>query len=596
MKKNFLGVILLAFSAIFLLSVQAQNFTNAMGIDHEDVLIGFKEFPGKSEKALVEKAGGKIKYSYHLVPVIAASVPANAIRGLKHNPHVTYVEPDGDVFAVNLANSWGVDRIDAEKIWDAPNPNKGAGVSVAILDTGIDMDHPDLAVNVSGGINFVRIRGKVDPAAWDDDHGHGTHCAGIVGADDDGFGVVGVAPDVSLLGVKVLDKRGGGKESDIIAGIQWAVDNGADIISMSIGGGASSSIHDACDTAYAAGLILVASAGNTNGGNCLFPAAFDSVIAVSATDISDGLASFSAVDSEIELAAPGASIYSTYKDGSYTSMSGTSMACPHVAGVAALVLATPLPYVSPTAVRIQLGNTAEDIGLTVEEMGWGLVDAEYAVEVPSPAFNVIEGSMDKVYYPLGTTQPAIVTIAVIDEYGNPVDGLFAEDFYTVIHSDLNPTPVSRNLFFSNTGIGLYEAEEDISDLPPDQYQFIVSASETGRECYVYPFIVREASGGILSTEILTDKEVYKLGEWVYVTVTARDGNDDPVVNADVRCEFYAPGSMGTRQDSVSDSNGEAHFKFKTKRPDGPGTYTIIARAYMDGYLSEWSEKYITVIQ
>jgi subtilisin len=594
MRKKFLLSFLLVLSVILVLGGFTKPIAQAQGVGHEDVLIGFKKFPGKSEEAHVMNAGGKIKFTYHLVPVIAASVPAAAIPGLKHNPNIAYVEEDGDVFAVNLDNSWGVDRIDADEVWDGPPINKGAGVYVAILDTGIDMDHADLAVNVVDGINFVRSKGKVDPEAWDDDNGHGSHCAGIVAAEDDGFGVVGVAPDVSLFGVKVLDKRGRGKESDIIAGIEWAVDNNADIISMSIGGGSSSSSHDACDTAYAAGLILVASAGNTNGGDCLFPAAFESVIAVSATDKYDALASFSAVDSEIELAAPGASIFSTYMDGGYTSMSGTSMSCPHVAGVAALVLATHLPYVSPAAVRIQIGNTAEPIGLTPEEGGWGLVDAQAAVAVPWPALNVIEGSMDNVYYPRWTTQPAIVTIVVIDEYGSPVDGLSQEDFYTRIRSDLNPTPVERALFFSNPGGGIYVAEEDISDLPPDQYQFIVSASETGRTCYVNPFIIQEASGGTLSTEITTNKEIYTIGEWVYVTVTVKDGNGDTVANADVRCEFYPPGSYGYRDDKVSDANGEAHFKFKIKKPDGTGTYMITAGAYMDGYISGWSEKYITV--
>jgi subtilisin len=593
MRKKILCVFILVFSVIFLLGFYTQDVATAKGVDHEDILVGFKKFPGKSEKALVEKAGGKIKYLYHLVPVIAASVPANAIRGLKHNPHVTYVEPDGDVFAVNLANSWGVDRIDADEVWD--DPNTGAGVKVAIIDTGIDKDHPDLDANVAGGINFVRSKGSVDPFAWDDDNGHGSHCAGIVAAENNGSGVVGVAPDASLLGVKALDKRGRGKESDIIAGIEWAVDIGAHVISMSIGGGASSSIHEACNAAYAAGLILVASAGNTNGGNCLFPAAFDSVIAVSATDISDSLASFSAVDSEIELAAPGANIYSTYKDGSYTYMSGTSMACPHVAGVAALVLASGWGYSHPLAVRIHLGNTAENLGLGEEEQGRGLVDAQAAVAKPPVDLHVIEGSVNNVHFPVGTLEPVIVTIVVIDELGYPVDYLLPEDFDTRIRGEIDRTPVPRDMdFYSTGGGGIYVAEEVISDLAPDQYRFIVSASETGRECFVDPFVVLDASTGVLTTEIITDKEVYALGEWVYVTVAVSDNNEVKIANADVRCEFYSPGSMGTREDSVSDSNGNAYFKFKTKKPSGPGIYKIIAAAYMEGYRTEWSEKYITV--
>ena len=247
---------------------------------------------------------------------------------------------------------WGVDRIDAEWAWDTTT---GYAVEVAVLDTGIDYEHPDLDANCKGGINIINSR-----KSYKDDNGHGTHCAGIIAAEDNEEGVVGVAPEASLYGVKVLDRRGSGWVSDIIAGLDWCDKNGMDIVNMSFGGGYSSSLHDACDAAKDAGLLLVAAAGN-DGGPVIYPAAYESVIAVSATNSSDGLASFSNYGDEIAIAAPGVNILSTYKGGGYATGDGTSMAAPHVAGTLAL--------------SANIFATADDLGLSADEQGAGLVDA-----------------------------------------------------------------------------------------------------------------------------------------------------------------------------------------------------------------------------
>jgi len=339
------------------------------------VLIGFKEKPGPAEQALVKGLGGKIKYTYHIIPAIAASVPEVAIDALRENPNITHVELDGKVFAIGQTLPWGVDRIDAEVVHTSGN--KGGGVNVAILDTGIDLDHPDLYV--TGGKSFVS--GK----SYDDKNGHGTHVAGIVAALDNGDGVIGVAPEAELYAVKVLGNGGIGWWSDLIAGLQWCVNEGMDVANMSLGAtSAPDDVRDACDSASAAGVLLVAAAGNEYGGPVIYPAAYSSVIAVSATDSADKLASFSSVGDEVELAAPGVDIYSTYKDGGYETMSGTSMASPHVAGTAALVWANPdnLNWTNDD-VRMQLKNTAEDIKLSPTEQGYGLVDADEAASQPT---------------------------------------------------------------------------------------------------------------------------------------------------------------------------------------------------------------------
>jgi subtilisin/minor extracellular protease Epr len=188
---------------------------------------------------------------------------------------------------------------------------------VAILDTGIDYEHSDLNDNYIGGYDFAN--NDLEPM---DDNGHGTHCAGIVAAEDNEGGVVGVAPEADLYAVKVLDSVGNGYMMDVI--------------SMSFGSNlGSTSLETACDNAYSSGVLVVAAAGNDGnpsgeGDNVDYPARCDSVIAVAATDSNDNRAIWSSTGPDVELAAPGVSIYSTYLGGGYATMSGTSMACPHV--------------------------------------------------------------------------------------------------------------------------------------------------------------------------------------------------------------------------------------------------------------------------
>ena len=362
-------------------------------------------FRGRPDPGLVRGAGGAVNKTYHLIPACAATLPAPAVRALARNPRVLRVEPDLPVYAIGAKAAgkpdkpdkpgggkpkpppeqppqvlpWGVNRIDAEYAW----PIAGAGVKVAVLDTGIDQDHSDLQSNIKGGINFVerRVKGRwtVEPTRWDDDNGHGSHCAGIIGALANETGAVGVAPQASLYGVKVLDKSGSGRWSYVIAGLEWCVDNGMQVASMSLSGGYLQSVEAACANAYSSGVVLVAAAGNTGDDAQHCPAALPTVIAVSATDDLDNLAYFSTYGNQIELAAPGAVIFSTYKDGGYEELSGTSMACPHVAGAVALVLGVS-PGLSPDEVRSLLRATSDDLGAADWDpfYGFGLVDAEEA--------------------------------------------------------------------------------------------------------------------------------------------------------------------------------------------------------------------------
>jgi subtilisin family serine protease len=260
---------------------------------------------------------------------------------------------------------WGVSRVNAYNAW---NYTQGDGVKVGVIDTGIDYNHPDLKPNYAGGYNIVKQNN--DPM---DDHGHGTHVAGTIAAVRDLKGVVGVAPKVKLYAVKVLDSNGSGQYSWIIDGIQWAVNNKMNVINMSLGGpSGSDALKAAIDAAYKAGVVIVCAAGNDSG-PVNYPAKYDSAIAVSASDSSDKLASFSSRGAEIDFIAPGVSIYSTYKGGVYKTLSGTSMASPHMAGLAALVVGYGIK--EPAKVVEVLKKSASSLGLKPEEEGYGLVDA-----------------------------------------------------------------------------------------------------------------------------------------------------------------------------------------------------------------------------
>ena len=227
---------------------------------------------------------------------------------------------------------WGVSRISADYTY--AEGLTGAGVSVAVLDTGIDFDHPDLADNIRGGYNAI-----VPGATPQDDAGHGTGVAGVIAAIDNDIDVVGVAPNVDLYAVKVLDSDGFGSTSDVIAGIDWCIQNGMDVINMSLGSSETTQAEaDIVAAAHGAGIIMVAAAGNANLGPVDFPGALEQVIAVSATDIADQLALFSSVGPEVDIAAPGEQVLTTDMALGTDFADGTSFASPHVAGVVALMM------------------------------------------------------------------------------------------------------------------------------------------------------------------------------------------------------------------------------------------------------------------
>ncbi|MBI5210682.1 MAG: S8 family peptidase [Elusimicrobia bacterium] len=271
---------------------------------------------------------------------------------------------------------WGVKRVRAPAAWDV---TEGKGVKVAVIDTGIKADHPDLNGQVVSGFNAI-TDSEAD-GAWTDDNGHGTHVAGTIAAKRDGKGVVGVAPQVKLYAVKVLDAEGSGTISDIVRGIIWAANNNVQVANMSLGSSLPSDLmRRAVRYASGRGMVVVAAAGNS-GGAVGYPAAYPETIAVSASDGDDKLAEFSSRGPEVDFVAPGHYIVSTWPNNNTVSLSGTSMAAPHMTGLAALAVAQGARGLGgPDGVFAALKKAAKTIGLPPEQEGNGMVDASKLVE------------------------------------------------------------------------------------------------------------------------------------------------------------------------------------------------------------------------
>ncbi len=282
---------------------------------------------------------------------------------------------------------WNIKMIRADRVWDRVT---GDRVKVAVIDTGIDEDHSDLSV--SGGASFVP-----GVTSWDDDNGHGTHCAGIIRAPNNPIGVVGVAPRCEIYAVKVLSSSGSGSLSGVIAGMDWAAQNGMHVTSMSLGSDVSDpdaecilAFQRAAQQLIDNGCIVVAAAGNAGRRTNHWvgqPARCQGYMAVAAVDKNEKLADFSSNGPDnlcpecgVEIAAPGVSVNSTWNDGKYKAISGTSMACPHVAGAAAL-LKEQHPTWDPARIRATLKSTARDLGApgNYPMFGAGLLDCHKAV-------------------------------------------------------------------------------------------------------------------------------------------------------------------------------------------------------------------------
>ncbi len=419
-RRTLVPIFLVLGLAVLLLSVPIQAQTSLPGENAPaiaaarsfrpgEILVKFRpEVSALSRESLLAAHGlhalGEIPaIDVQRLAVAVGQEEATAAR-LRQDPRVAYAELDGllyiaDTFPYDLylGYQWNLAKIQAPRAWDIITGS--TPITIAIGDTGVDGTHPDLQAKMVAGWDVQGNR-AIAPNENSDDYGHGTHVAGIAAAStNNGLGVAGVSWGARIMPVKVL-VNGSGYDSDVAAGVIWAVEHGARIVNLSLGGtDLDQTLQDAVIYAYNQGALVIAAAGNCGAGCTLgntyyynpvfYPAAYPNVIAVAATDSNDATAGFSEHGYFVDLAAPGVSVYSTYRYGYYGPMSGTSMSTPHVAGLAALIWSANPGYTNAQVTYI-LTSTTDQVGAYPydggrnDHYGAGRINAAQAVTVAAP--------------------------------------------------------------------------------------------------------------------------------------------------------------------------------------------------------------------
>jgi subtilisin family serine protease len=330
----------------------------------------------------------QVHYEFDHLNTIALTLPSQAIARLSRNPNVVLVETDEPVFPADQTTPYGIDAVEARDVWDTdrdgvidPDAPTGAGRTVCIIDSGVTTNHEDFS-----GVNFVGGY----PSDWNVDNcGHGTHVTGIVAAMNNTSGVVGVSPGaVSIYTVKVFgDGCTWSYTSTLIDAVSRCQNAGATIVNMSLVSGNSSSFGEtAFQNFFDQGLLMFGAAGNGGGTDYAYPASYNGVISVGAVDANNLVPWWSRRNDKVELTAPGVDVLSTYNDGGYSTMGGTSMATPHVTAAAAVVWSSD-PSRTNAEIRQALQDTALDLGATGrdDEYGFGVVKTLCALYAISPA-------------------------------------------------------------------------------------------------------------------------------------------------------------------------------------------------------------------
>ncbi len=398
---------------LFLLNPHVQPMLNAETIENKteaysqdfvsnQVLVKFQPWAERNRQVIGRLYNAKVRgeidgTGFHRLTLGKGSSPVSAALYMNQDVRIDEVEFNykryiavrpNDPF---YASQWALARLGAEQAWeissDASNP-----IIIAIVDTGVDLDHPDLAGKIVPGYNFVDNNNN--PM---DNNGHGTHVAGIAAAvANNGVGISGVSWSSKIMPIKALDDKGAGNDYLVAQGITWAVDNGANIVNLSFGGIQYSTVlKDAVDYAAQKGVVVIAAAGNEagNGNPVFYPAALDNVVAVGATDSFDKHAAFSNYGSYIDISAPGVSVLSTIWDNRYGYMSGTSMAAPFVSGAASLILSLN-PRMSRDQVEERIKQSADDLGEIGrdDKYGYGQVNLARAISNLSGDTSLAGGS------------------------------------------------------------------------------------------------------------------------------------------------------------------------------------------------------------
>ncbi len=520
----------LGFVVLLILAIgAAQNVAFAQSSKVPVVILFVQNASQSQEGEAVASVDGQITREFTIINGVAALVPPARIPELKKNPLVVSVDPDVEVKALDAAAD---KQIFADQVW--PLGFTGTGVRLAILDTGIATTHPEFTGRIVACHTEVRRT-----TTCEDDNGHGTHVAGIAGAQGVNAAAKGVAPSVQFMSDKVLDSSGSGSLSGVIAGIGWAVTNNAKIISMSLGtspvdgGGTLSncdnvfpSLTTAVNNAVTAGGTVVAAAGNSGASGLGAPGCISSVIAVGAVDSTDTLAYFSSVGAAMTdhgIVAPGVDIFSTFLSGGYATLSGTSMATPMVSGTIALMLSKNLAQ-TPATIRNVLFSTADCVAAPCpnNNVGHGRVNALRAVNaVPSTgifdfAVNVNPSSGSVIQ---GGSTTATVMVTLVSGTSQPVS----------LSSSVSPSTTTISTGFSPASGN------------PTFTSTLTIGTSTNTPAGAYTITITGNGGGLTRSTVFT--------------LTATSAPPDFSVSASPSSLSILIGSLGTSTVTVTSING-----------------------------------------
>lgn len=554
-----------------------------------ELVVGFKhELPYKLTSHIIERNGAVAQAASPHGNLRRLQIPDHKTLSefaaqLRREPGVDFVEPNYvfKSFATpndtQYSEQWALPRVSAPAGWDV---TKGSDqIKVAVLDTGVDLDHPDLTSRLVPGEDFTQ-----NDSSPTDDNGHGTHIAGIIGATtDNSEGVAGITWNTKIMPIKVLNSRGEGTSWDVSLGIYYAVDNGASIINSSFGSHIySQALAEAVQYAYEHRRLVVAAAGNDGTTSLNYPAGNDHVLGVGASDSQDRRASFSNHNSSIDVVAPGVDIYSTYKSGlrhTYANGSGSSMAAAFVTGQAALIMGAN-STLSPDEVSNIIKSSATDLGSagTDTEYGSGRINLASSLWIPTgtwvnpnPSSPDFDGQNDLATFVYSLSWPAAMTLR-IHNYQGVVKTLVSG--YSLRAGDGH---------FSWTG-----TNDSGSVLPNGTYRYAVElAGSTGRATYSRTLTLA-ASKPNISRVWTTPNPFYPRGSdpaaratsvgytlsmpaWVTIRVYDYRGEVKTVINNTWR-------SKGRHYEGWPGTNNSGNFL-------APGTYKYIISARSTGGLT-----------
>ncbi|WIG46762.1 S8 family serine peptidase [Bacillus halotolerans] len=383
---------------LFFSFLALEPLAHAETSSEKEVIVVYKNKDGKET---VLDSDAEVEQQYQHLPAVAVTADPETVKEFKQDPDILYVEnnvtftaadnTDLKVLSENADTTdnfeqWNLEPIQVKQAWK--EGLTGKNVKIAVIDSGIS-PHDDLSI--SGGYSAVSYT-----SSYKDDNGHGTHVAGITSAKHNGYGIDGIAPEAQIYAVKALDQNGSGDLQGLLKGIDWSIANGMDIVNMSLGTSSDSQIlHDAMDKAYEKGVLLVAASGNEGNGKPVnYPAAYSSVVAVSATNQHNQLAAFSTTGNQVEFSAPGTDITSTYLHQYYATGSGTSQATPHAAAMFALLKQRD-PGNTNVQLRALMQKNIVDLGITGrdQQFGYGLI--RYKAQQADKAYAAAEQAVKK---------------------------------------------------------------------------------------------------------------------------------------------------------------------------------------------------------